>query len=480
MTDDFNRALQLLAGPRGHVHFIGICGVGMAALAFQLKQKGFRVSGCDLRADELATWLEGLGIEVRRGHDPAHLAEAQWVVRTAAVRPDHPEIISAVARGISVLPRGLVLAALLREFFSVIVCGSHGKTTTTAMLTQIFTSAGREPSFCIGGVVPAATEPVALQRPPECILEGGRLDRRGSVAGAGAGNFLLAEADESDGTLSFYEPDIAIVTNIEFDHAEHFTCLAELRACFQKMLKKVRRNIVYCRDDPEAAALCRDLAKGVSYGLASGGHSFSSRARPPATLGVALRAGEGVDSSCADWRATAIKEQAESISFQVWRGAEKMGIVNLPAPGRHNALNALAACAAAQACGIEFAASQAGLQTFQPVRRRFERLIATPDVQVITDYAHHPSEITATLANLPRLKRKRFFAVFQPHRYSRTRALVREFAAALSARGRSARGGKNVDELILTPVYAASELPLTGGTHWDLYEQVRQAGHLRV
>ncbi|MBI2441588.1 MAG: UDP-N-acetylmuramate dehydrogenase [Lentisphaerae bacterium] len=455
MTDDLNKACHLFSGPCGHVHFVGIGGVGMAALAFQLKQKGFKVSGCDLRADELVTWLEGQGIEIRRGHDPSHLAGAQWVVRTAAVRLDHPEIRSAAARGIPVLPRGAVLAALLQKFFSVIVCGSHGKTTTTAMLARIFAQAGRDPSFCIGGITAQG------------------------AAGAGKSNLFVAEADESDGTLAFYQPDIAVVTNLEFDHAEHFADLAELRACFQKMLGQVRRQIVYCRDDAQAAALCRDLAKGISYGLTAGGHSFSSRAREGVDSagchGVPARGGSAYGGTAAaiehgDWHAVAIAEKAASISFQVWHGAKKMGLIKLPAPGRHNALNALAACAVAQVCGIGFDACQAALQTFQPVRRRFERISSSDEVLVISDYAHHPTEIAATLRNLPRLKRQRFFAVFQPHRYSRTRALRTEFAAAL----------KNVDELILAPVYAASESAVMGGTHWDLYEQVRHAGQVRA
>ena len=259
MIDELNNARQLLEGPPGHVHFVGIGGVGMAGLAFQLKQKGFCVSGCDQQRNALTAWLTAAGIDVRSGHDPAHLAGVDFVVRTTAVRPEHPEIRAALARGLPILQRGIVLAAFLSNRAAIIVCGTHGKTTTAAMLTQILMAAGRDPSYCIGGES-------ALLR----------------AAGAGQGDCVVAEADESDGTLAGYTSDVAVVTNIEFDHAEHFAGLAVLRACFADMLRQVRRGIVYCADDPEARALCRGRARAVSYGLA------------PA----------------ADWRAAAIEETA--------------------------------------------------------------------------------------------------------------------------------------------------------------------------
>ncbi|MFA5043649.1 MAG: Mur ligase domain-containing protein, partial [Kiritimatiellia bacterium] len=445
MKENLEHVRRFLAGKPGHVHFVGICGVGMAGLAFHLKRKGWRVSGCDLQGNALSAWLAATGIEIRLGHDSAHLAGVDWVVRTTAVRPDHPEVAAALAQGLPVFQRGLVLAALLSGFTSIIVCGTHGKTTTTAMLTQILLAAGRDPSYCIGGV-PAAAGPAAGK------LGGGDgapavagapvVAGAPAVAGAGQGDCMVAEADESDGTLAYYEADIAVVTNVEFDHAEHFADLGALRVCFANMLRQVRRAIVYCADDPEAARLCCGLTKSVSYGLASG----------------------------ADWRAAAIETVAEGVSFQVWHGKEMLGVLCLPAPGRHNVLNALAACAAASVNGVGFDAMRLGLQRFQPVRRRFERVIEKDGVLVLSDYAHHPTEIAATLRTLPDLRRERWLVVFQPHRYSRTRALAGDFAAVL----------KGMAELILAPVYAASEPMLSGGTHWNLFEQVRQIGQIRA
>ncbi|MFH1477973.1 MAG: UDP-N-acetylmuramate--L-alanine ligase [Verrucomicrobiota bacterium] len=437
MKNDFNDVCRLLAGKPGHVHFVGVCGVGMAGLAFHLKHKGWRVSGCDLQRQTVAAWLESAGIEVRRGHDPAHLSGVDWVVRTTAVRSDHPEIVAASVLNLPVFQRGVVLAALLSGFVSIIVSGTHGKTTTTAMLTQILLAAGRDPSYCIGGESTFGGE---LTPRPSGKLE--RVAGTPAVAGVGDGDCLVVEADESDGTLACYASDIAVVTNIEFDHAEHFADLAALRECFANMLRQVRRGIIYCADDPEALLLCHGLVRAVSYGLAS----------------------------TAEWRAAAIKETADEISFQVWRGAEKIGGICLPAPGRHNLLNALAACAAASACGVGFDDMRLGLQDFQPVRRRFERVIAKDDVLVISDYAHHPTEIAATLRNLPGLQRKRWMVVFQPHRFSRTLALADDFAAVLAG----------VKKLVLTPVYAASESSMAGGTHWDLYAQIRQIGPIRA
>lgn len=415
MSNDFKRACQLLAGPPGHVHFVGICGVGMAGLAFHLKQKGWRVSGCDRQPCALATWLEESGIEIRGGHDPSHLDGVDWVVRTTAVRTEHSEIQAAEARKLPVLQRGVVLAALLSGTAAIIICGAHGKTTTTAMLTQILLAAGRDPSFCIGG------ESELLK-----------------VAGAGSGGCLVAEADESDGTIVDYEPDIAVVTNIEFDHAEHYPDTAALHACFAGMLRKVRRAVIYCADNRESFLLCHELPKTVSYGL----------------------------SRMAEWRAAEIAETGEGCSFHVWQGDSKKGDICLPVAGRHNVLNALAACAAASVCGIQFDAMQKGLQSFQAVRRRFERVVAKDEVLVISDYAHHPTEIAATLQTIRRLPRKRWLTVFQPHRFSRTRALMSDFAAVLA----------DVDELVLAPVYAASEPMVAGGTTWDLYARVRDAG----
>ncbi len=416
-----DRIAARLARGRGRVHLVGVCGVGMAGVAFHLKRRGFQVSGCDRAPGALAAWLEARGIPVAAGHDPAHAANADWLVRTTAVPPDHPEPAAAAARGAPVFRRGLVMAALLSGANSVIVSGAHGKTTTTSMIVQALRGCGHAPAFCIGG------EAAGL----------------GGVAGAGGSeNILVAEADESDGTLAAYAPEVAVITNIEFDHAEHFADLAALRACYAALARHVRRRLVYCADDPEARRLCAGHARSVSYGFSPG----------------------------ADWRAARVAEAGGSVAFDVWRRGRQLGRLVLPVPGRHNALNALAACAVADEWGAAFAKVSRALGRFEPVRRRFERVIEKDGVLVISDYAHHPSEVGAVLRNLKPLRRKRWLAVFQPHRFSRTRALGRDFAGVFAG----------LDELILLPVYAASEPEVAGGTAWDLYARLRQAGKVRT
>jgi UDP-N-acetylmuramate--alanine ligase len=424
------RAARQLARGRGRVHLLGICGVGTAGVAFQLKQRGFQVSGCDRAPGALAAWLEARGIPVSAGHAPAHLAGADWLVRSTAVRPDDPELAAAAAKGIPVIQRGLVLAVLLSGTNSVAVSGTHGKTTTTSMIIQVLRAGGRSPSFCIGG-------------------ESAKL---GGVAGAGAGGILVAEADESDGTLAAYAPAVGVITNIEFDHAEHFKNLAALRACFREFAGRVRRRLVFCADDPEARRL----------GLSAEASAQAGEGNPKAvSYGL---------SAPADWRAARLVESSSAVAFDVICRGIRLGRLRLPVPGRHNALNALAACAVAEEYKIKFADVSRALGRFEPVRRRFERVWAGDDLLVISDYAHHPTEIATVLRNLRQIRRKRWLAVFQPHRFSRTLALGKDFAGVF----------EGLDELILLPVYAASEPELTGGTSWDLYAHLRQAGKVRV
>ena len=307
---------ELLAGPPGSVHFVGIGGAGMAGLAFLLSRRGWRVSGCDAAGrSPRMDWLRKAGLDVRAQHDAAHAANADWMVRTAAVPEEHPEIRAARARQLPVFTRGQTLAAWLDGFESLAVCGTHGKTTTAAMATHILRAAGLDPSHCIGG-------------------ESATLD----PAGAGRGALLVVEADESDGTLSEYAPDVMVLTNVEFDHADHFADLAAVRACFEASARRARRGLVYNADDPGARALGRGLPRAVSFGIAPE----------------------------AEWRAAAIEEHAEGLAFDLWRGAGRLGAVRLPAPGRHNVSNALAACAASSFFGAGFEAMRAAWKRFRP------------------------------------------------------------------------------------------------------------------
>jgi UDP-N-acetylmuramate--L-alanine ligase/UDP-N-acetylenolpyruvoylglucosamine reductase len=416
MSDCLSRSAEIqsrLSPAGGHVHLVGICGVGMAGLALLLKSRGFRVSGCDQSASRLADWLRSRGIEVQTPHAPGHLEEAvDWVVRTAAAPLDSPELGAAARWGIPVYLRGEVLPEILKATSAIAVSGTHGKTTTSTFITQMLCGAGRDPSWCIGG----------------------ENDLLGGVAGVGRGGLTVVEADESDGTLALYHPDIAVVTNIEFDHMEHFGTEEHLLDCFRTFAGQAR-CVVYCADDTRACRVCRGRGRTVSYGF----------------------------SAEADFSATDIVLEAGTVRFQVLHGGRPCVDLHLPVPGRHNVLNALAAVAVGVELGVTPDAMRTALAGACLPRRRFEKVVDRPDCTVISDYAHHPTEIRALIQAAQGLGRSRILAVFQPHRYTRTRALGPEFPSAFAG----------LHTLVLVPVYAASEPVLSGGTSEDLYTEFR-------
>jgi len=401
------------------VHFIGIGGIGMAALAYQLHRRGLKVTGCDAAAGRTTEWLAGQGIPVAIGHAPEHLADgAAWCVRTAAVSADHPECRAARRRGIPVYERGLVLPVLLRGQMAIAVSGTHGKTTTTAMIAHILEQAGRDPSACVGG----------------------ELDETGRMARAGAAGLIVVEADESDGTAAFYESDLAVITNIEPDHMEHFGSERGLLKCFDAFARNARRRVIYCADDLRADLVCGEMERGHSYGL-------------PDDAAV---------------QAARIDAQPQAVGFDVVFERIPLGRIELPAPGLHNVRNALGATAAALELDVPFATVRAALASFRPVRRRFEIVADAGGIMVISDYAHHPTEIRALVRTAVGCGRRRVLAVFQPHRYTRTLALGAEFPPAFAG----------VAEVVLAPVYAASEAPLPGGTAADLLAHFRTYGRV--
>ncbi|MEI6788084.1 MAG: UDP-N-acetylmuramate--L-alanine ligase [bacterium] len=421
ITPEASPLSQLIQSGSGHVHFAGICGIGMAGLAVLLKARGFTVSGCDLMINKLAGWLRERGITVVERHSPTHLTpDVQWVVRSAAVPNTSDEIQAAITRGIPVFKRGEVLSALLADTPFVAVAGTHGKTTTSSFIAQILTQAGRAPSFCIGG----EAEPL------------------GGVAGIGTGGITVVEADESDGTLALYAPDIAVVTNVEFDHMEHFDGVDAFEQCFRTFIHQTRRRILYCADDPRAAKLCKAHPLATSFGFSK-----------DATL-----------------RAEVLLETPVSTEFRLSQKGTSLGLFTVPAPGRHNVLNAISSLAVGLEMEIPLPVLREALAKVALPRRRFERIIDRADLIVISDYAHHPSEIAALVNASSHLNRPRSLAVFQPHRYTRTRALGPDFPPAF----------KGLDEIVLCPVYAASEAPLAGGSIWDLYALCRNHPELDI
>lgn len=417
LAADVQRVRDLVAKRSGPVHLLGIGGVGVAGVAVMLHANGLRVSGCDASRGNVTNWLAQLGIPVAIGHDPQHVETGRpsWIVRSPAVRDEEPELKAAVAAGIPIFPRGVVLPALLRGQRSIAVSGAHGKTTTTAMIAHVLRGCGCDASFCIGGVI----------------------DQLGGVAVAGRDPVIVVEADESDGTVALYAPEIAVVTNVELDHVDYFESQSQLHDCFRQFGEQ-SGTVIYGADDPGASAVFASHPRAEGFGFGRG-----------------------------RWRATVVEESAFGIAFDASCDGLPLGRVQLGVPGRHNVLNALAAIASASRFGFSFSKMAEALASFRAVRRRFDVLARTEHRIVISDYAHHPTEIRALMAQAAKLPYKRVIAVFQPHRFTRTAAMGTEFARSF--------GG--VDYLVLAPTYAAFEDPVPGGDIRDLarlFEEVNQ------
>ena len=403
--------------PGRHAHAMGICGVGLAGVAQLLRQRGWRVSGCDRHtAGALADTLRRQEIPITEGHAPEHLdAGCDLLIHSAAVAEDDPEICRARALGIPVARRGEVLAALVSGGASVAVCGTHGKTTTSCFTLRLLQALGADPAWCIGGQTAAM----------------------GRVADGSGRGPLVVEADESDGTLAHYAATVLVVTNIDADHLDHFGTLEALESCFATALARTRGGVVFCADDPAASRLCAARPGAIGYG-------FGSAAR---------------------LRISGLALQADRMTLCATLDGRPLGGVTLAVTGRHNALNACAALGAAVAMGHDpDAAFRALDQLAELPGRRFERLLRQEGIEIVSDYSHHPAEIAALVA-LARLQpARRRVALFQPHRYTRTRALAESFPPAFAG----------VDELVLLPVYAASETPCEGGQTEDLYAVFRR------
>ncbi len=407
---------------RGRVHLMGIGGVGVAGLARLLAARGWTVTGCDTAPNRLTRALESTGIPVAPAHSPDHLrALPDWLIRSSAIAEDHPEVLAARQKSVPVSRRGEALAALVAQSRGVAIAGTHGKTTTTTMLVQILRAAGLDPSFAIGAEV----------------------ETLGGVAHAGRADWLVVEADESDGTLALYQPAIAVVTNVDLDHLEHFRDLDEFRGVFHRFVRQTSGAVCLCADDPGA-----DLLR--------------ASARSPVLFGLSDRA---------DVRADHRRSDRGRQRADLWISGRREGEIELPVAGLHNLRNALGAIAAARAVGVPVECAIEALRQFRPARRRMEVRVERPDLLVVSDYAHHPAEIRALFDAVRETWPQRpLLVAFQPHRYTRTRALRSEFPPAF----------EGVERLWLAPVYAASETPLPGGTAEDLLAEFRRQGRPEV
>jgi UDP-N-acetylmuramate--alanine ligase len=410
------------------IHFVGIGGIGMCGLAELLLAQGYEVSGTDLASGATVERLRRLGARVAIGHDAQHVGDADVVVVSSAVRRNNPEVATAEQRAIPVIPRAEMLAEVMRLKDGIAIAGTHGKTTTTSLIAHILQAADLDPTVVVGGRV---------------IGSGAAADRTGARLGQGA--FLVAEADESDGSFLHLSPVVAVITNVEPEHLDHYGTADAMEAAFAAFANRLPfwGRAVLCIDSPGVQRLLPRIARRrTTYGF----------------------------SAQADWTAHDVARDGAGSRFAVKRGSELLGTTRLAIPGRHNVANALAALAVAAELDVPFGRAADALASFAGVERRFEHKGTAHGVRVVDDYGHHPTEVRATLAAAREQHAGRLVVVFQPHRYTRTRDLFDDFAAAFH----------DADVLVLTEIYAAGEPKLAGVEAASLAEAVRQRGHRDV
>ena len=405
------------------IHFVGIGGIGMSGIAELLLNLGYTVSGSDLVDSDTIRRLRSLGAKISIGHHPANIGDADVVVYSSAVKPDNPEVRAARDKGIPVIRRAEMLAELMRLKYGIAVAGAHGKTTTTSMIASVLAKGGLDPTAVVGGKVKSL----------------------GSGAKLGQGEFLVAEADESDGSFLRLSPTIAVVTNIDREHLDHYGSLEKIQETFLEFINKIPFYglAVLCLDDPHIPALLPRVEKRIlTYGL----------------------------NPQADIQAHEISFQGATSSFKVSHGKSLLGQVNLPLPGPHNVLNALAAIGVGLELEVPFGQIQEALGAFEGVQRRFQVKAVIDDITVVDDYGHHPCEIRATLHAAKLSWGRRLVVVFQPHRYTRTFHLFQDFLTAFH----------EADTLFLMDIYPAGEEPLEGVSSELLCRAIRDAGHRDV
>ncbi len=406
-----------------HVHFIGVGGIGMSGLAEILRTLEFDVSGSDLRDGENTRNLRRLGVRIDLGHRAENVHGSDVVVYSSAIRAENPEILEARHLGVPVISRAEMLAELMRVKYGVAIAGSHGKTTTTSLVATVLRAAGFDPTVVVGG----------------------RMAALGSNARLGAGDLLVAEADESDGSFLRLSPTIAAVTNIDPEHLDFYGTHERLKDAFVEFIEKVPFYglAVLCLDHPDVQDLLpRIQRRHVTYGL----------------------------SPQADYSARSVRAQGVMSSFVAHRRGESLGEFLVRMPGRHNVLNTLAAIAIADELEVPLDVMKDALSTFHGVGRRFSVVDVPEGVTLVDDYGHHPAEIRATLAAARGAFDQRVLVAFQPHRYTRTAHLFDDFSRAFN----------DADEVLLTDIYPAGESPIEGVTSERLAEAIRSHGHHSV
>jgi len=406
-----------------NIHFVGIGGIGMSGIAEVLFNMGYCVSGSDLTETELTKRLASLGVGISYGHSLSNIGDADVVVTSTAVREDNPEVLTAHERHIPVIPRAEMLAELLKMKFSIAVSGSHGKTTTTSMVATILAHGGLDPTMVIGG----------------------KLASIGSNARLGNGEYIVAEADESDGSFLRLSPTISVITNIDLEHLDYYRNIEEIKEAFLQFANIVPfyGSTILCLDDDNVKDILPKIKRRIiTYGL----------------------------SDQADYQARNISFEGSSTNFALYFKGDFMEDFSLNVPGMFNVYNSMAAVAAARELDMDFPKIREGLKSYVGVHRRLEIKGEADGIIVVDDYGHHPTEIRATLAAARQVWNKRIIVIFQPHRYTRTKALFDEFLTAFS----------DADVLILTDIYSAGENEIEGVHSSKLYEGIQSCGHRNV
>ena len=406
-----------------HIHFVGIGGIGMSGIAEVLLTLGYTVSGSDLKPTEITRRLQSLGALTYAGHRAEHIAGADVVVYSSAVAAENPEVSRARALGIPVIPRAEMLAELMRLKYGIAIAGSHGKTTTTSLVSTVLSAAQLDPTVVIGG----------------------KLNALDTNARAGTGELLVAEADESDGSFLKLTPTVAVITNIDPEHLDHYGTHAKLLDAFVEFAERIPFYglAVLCLDHPHVQSILPRVGRRhVTYGT-----------HPQA-----------------DYNARDVSFDGLSTSFSVRRRGEDLGRFEVRVPGLHNVLNCLATLAVADELDVDMDVAREALRNFAGVQRRFTVVGEAKGITFVDDYGHHPAEVEATLAAAKGGFRRRVVVAFQPHRYTRTRDLFEEFTRAFNL----------ADVLVVTEVYAAGEKPIEGATGERLADAIRAHGHRAV
>ncbi|MEN3371294.1 MAG: UDP-N-acetylmuramate--alanine ligase [Verrucomicrobiota bacterium] len=409
---------QMLARERHRIHLIGVAGSGMSGIAALLLELGHDVSGSDKVGSLETDRLQRLGLRFHVQHRAEDAADAELVIYSSAIKETNPILASARNAGKPLARRAQALAAIMAGKRGIVIAGMHGKTTTSAMTAHLLREGGLHPSHYVGAEIPL-------------LGSNAHWDKRGE--------YFVAEGDESDGTIRFFKPEHALILNIEEEHLDFYADLAAIEAVFSQLLDQTSGSVFYCADDEHAARICRKRPLSISFGFAQD----------------------------ADYRGTDIDLQDFTSVFCIYHKEEKLGEAVLNVPGRHNVSNALGVIALATELGIPFDKIAASLRRFEHARRRFEIKYQSERFLLVDDYAHHPTEIRATLATAKSAGRNRVLTMFQPHRYSRTKALRREFGRAFDS----------ADRVIVTDIYPASEAPLPGITGQTIADEITAQGH---